>query len=146
MFYGASQVALVVKNLPANAGEARDASSIPGWGRSPKVGHGNPLHCSSLGNPMDRGAWWATASGVSKSWDDLTKQLSVIIFLYKCLRKQVTKHKKMYDKDVCNGVTLSKMCRVWLFFPSCILHVATGFDPRVQKWHVSLPGCISSPL
>ena len=43
-----------VKNLPADAG---DAGSIPGWGRSPGVGHGSPLQCSRLENPMDRGAW-----------------------------------------------------------------------------------------
>ena len=56
-----SQVVLVVKNLPANAGDTRDASSIPGSGRSPGGGHGNPLQDSCLENPMDRGAWWATA-------------------------------------------------------------------------------------
>ena len=53
---GASQVALVVKNLPANAGDVRD-SSIPGLGRSPGGGHGNPLQYCCLKNPMDRGAW-----------------------------------------------------------------------------------------
>ena len=49
----------VVKNPPANAGDAGDADSIPGSGRSPGVGNGNPLQYSCLGNPMDRGAWWA---------------------------------------------------------------------------------------
>ena len=52
----ASQVELVVKNLPANAGDIRDLGSIPGLGRSPGRGHGNPLQFSCLGNPMDRGA------------------------------------------------------------------------------------------
>ena len=56
----ASQVALVVKNLPANAGEVRDSSLIPGSGRPPGGGHGNPLWYSYLENPMDRGAWRAT--------------------------------------------------------------------------------------
>ena len=51
-----SQVALVVKNLPASAGDARDAGSIPGWGRSPGEGNGSPLQNSCLENPMDRGA------------------------------------------------------------------------------------------
>ena len=50
----------VVKNLPANAGDAGDVGSIPGSRRSPGVGNGNPLQYSCLGNPMDRGAWWAT--------------------------------------------------------------------------------------
>ena len=63
----ASQVALVVKNLPANVGDIRDTSSIPGSERSPGGGHGNPLQYSCLENPMDRGAWWATVCGVSKS-------------------------------------------------------------------------------
>ena len=62
----ASQVALVVKNLAGNAGDVRDKDLIPGLGRSPKGGHGNPLQCSCLGSPMDRGAWWATVHGVTK--------------------------------------------------------------------------------
>ena len=71
----ASQVALVVKNPPANAGDLRDASLIPGWGRSPGGRHGNPLQYFCLENPMDRGAWWATVHGVTKSQTGL-KQLS----------------------------------------------------------------------
>ena len=47
----------VVKKSPANAGDARDAGSTPGSGRSPGVGNGNPLQCSCLKNSMDRGAW-----------------------------------------------------------------------------------------
>ena len=54
---GASQVVLVVNNLPANAGDVRDKGSIPGSGRSPGRRHGNPLQYSCLENPMDRGAW-----------------------------------------------------------------------------------------
>ena len=57
----------VVKNPPANAGDARDVSWIPGSGRSPGGGNGNPLQYSCLGNPMDRGAWRATFHGVAKS-------------------------------------------------------------------------------
>jgi len=52
----------VVKNLPANAGDARDTSSIPGLGRSPGEGYGSPLHYSCLENPMDRGPWQAIQS------------------------------------------------------------------------------------
>ena len=63
----ASQVALVVKNPPANAHDVRDAHSIPGLGRSPRGGHDNPLQYSCLENPVDRGAWWATVHGVPKS-------------------------------------------------------------------------------
>ena len=67
-FYGTySQVALVVKNTPANAGDLRDSGSIPGLGRSPGAGHGNSLQYSCLENPMDRGAWWATIHWVTKT-------------------------------------------------------------------------------
>ena len=58
---------LIVKNLPANAGDTGDTASIPGLGRSPGEGHGNPLQYSYLENPMDRGAWQATVDGVEKS-------------------------------------------------------------------------------
>ena len=56
----------VVENTPANAGDARDAGLISGSGRSPRVGNGNPLQYSCLGNPIERGAWWAAVHGVAK--------------------------------------------------------------------------------
>ena len=62
-----TQVALVVKNLPANIEDLRDMGSILGWGRSPGGGHSNSLQCSCLENPMDRGVWWAIVHGVTKS-------------------------------------------------------------------------------
>ena len=64
---GASQVALVVKNPPANAGDVRDAGLILGLGRSPGRRHGYPLQYSCLENPMERGAWKATFHKVTKS-------------------------------------------------------------------------------
>ena len=60
-------MALGVKNLAASAGDVRDKGSIPGLGRSPGRGHGNPLQCSHPENPKDRGAWWATVHEVSKT-------------------------------------------------------------------------------
>ena len=62
-------MALVVKSLPANAGDIRDVGLIPGLGRSPGGGHGNPLQYSCLENPMDREAWQATVLGVTKESD-----------------------------------------------------------------------------
>ena len=62
----ASQMVLVVKNLPANAGQ-RDAGLIPGWGRRPGGGNGNPLQYSCLENPVDRGAWQAIVHGAASS-------------------------------------------------------------------------------
>ena len=63
----ASQVVPVVKDPPANSGDVRDVGSIPGSGRSPGGGHGNPPQYSCLGNPMDRGAWRAAVHGVAES-------------------------------------------------------------------------------
>ena len=60
-------MALVVKNPPANTGDVRDASSIPGSGRSPGEGNGNPLQYYCLENPMDKDAWQATVHRVAKS-------------------------------------------------------------------------------
>ena len=71
----ASQVALVVKDLPATAGDVRITGSIPGLGRSSGGGNGNLLKYSCLGNPMDREAWWSMVHRVAKSRTWL-KQLS----------------------------------------------------------------------
>ena len=61
----------VVKNPPANAGDARDVGLIPGSRRSLGVGNGNQLQYSCLENCMDRGAWWATVHWVRKTWTQL---------------------------------------------------------------------------
>ena len=63
----ASLVAQLVKNPPANAGDARDVGLIPRSRRSSGEGNGNPLQYSCLENPMGRGAWWATVCAVAKS-------------------------------------------------------------------------------
>ena len=57
----------MIKNLPANAGDIREAGSNPGLGRSPGGGHGKPLQCSCLKNPMERGAWQATVHRFTES-------------------------------------------------------------------------------
>ena len=62
----ASQVVLMVKNLPANAGDIRNVGFIPGSGRSPGGGNGNPLQYSCLENPMDRGAWQAAIHSIAE--------------------------------------------------------------------------------
>ena len=70
----APQVAVGVKNPPANAGDIRDTVSIPGWGRSPGVGNGNPLQYSCPGNPIDRRAWWVVNPWGRKE-SDTTKHM-----------------------------------------------------------------------
>ena len=62
----ASQMVLVVKNLPANAGDIRDTGSVPGLERSHGERNVYPLQYSCLENPMDRGAWWATVRRVAE--------------------------------------------------------------------------------
>ena len=62
----------MVKNPPANAGDARDMGLIPGLGRSAELGNGNPLWQSCLENPMDRGAWWATVHMAAENQTQLT--------------------------------------------------------------------------
>ena len=67
----ASQVALVIKNLPTSARDIRGAGSIPGSGRSPGVEHGSPLQCPCLEKPMDWRAWWPMVLRVGHDWSDL---------------------------------------------------------------------------
>ena len=72
-----------MKSLPTNIGDARDVSWIPGSGRSPGEGNGNPLQYSCLGNPKDRGAWRATVHGVIKSQIQLsTTQYTASVYIF----------------------------------------------------------------
>ena len=72
LYNWASQVVLVVKNLPAKAGDVRDKGLIPGSGRFPGEGNGNPFQYSCLENSVDGGAWWVIVHGVAKSWTQLS--------------------------------------------------------------------------
>ena len=76
----------VVKNLPANAGDTADIGLIPGMGRSPGGGNGNPLQYSCWKNPMDRGAWWVTVHGVVERLDCAAEHthihMHIPLFLY----------------------------------------------------------------
>ena len=74
---GAFQVAWVVKNMPANAGDTRDMGSIAESVRSPGAGHGNPLQCSCMENPKERGAWSATLHGVAES--EMTERVHTML-------------------------------------------------------------------
>ena len=80
----------MVKNTPANAGDIRDVGLIPGSGKSPGEGHGNPLQYSCLENPMDRGAWWAVVHGVAKSRTRLSD--FPFTFHFHALEKEMATH------------------------------------------------------
>ena len=86
MWIGTSQVALVVKNMLANAGDKRDVGLILGLGRSPGGGHGNPLQYSCLENLLDRGAWWAIVHG-GRTESDMTEATS-----HTCVHAHVDRH------------------------------------------------------
>ena len=110
---GASQVALVVKNPSANAGDVRDKSSIPGLGKSPGEGNGNPLQYSCVENPMDRGAWRATVHRVAKSRTRL-KRLSMQAHMIRLYLSALP-------------VTLARSDLTWM--------LATGSHPAPQLCH-----------
>ena len=99
-FDGTSQVVLVVKNPPANAGDVRDTGLIPGLGKSPGRRYGNLLQFFCLENLMDRGAWRATVHGVTKNWTQL-KWLNIHVRQVKSLwlegRKYHRKHRDTLD-------------------------------------------------
>ena len=80
----------MVKNPPADAGDTGDLGLIPGSGRSPEGGHGNPFQYSCLENPMDRGAWQATVHRVTNSWTQL-KWLSMHAYRYISLQPNIEK-------------------------------------------------------
>ena len=84
----------MVKNPPANVGDARDTGLIPGQGRYPKGGNVNPLQYSCLENPMDRGALWATVHEVTKSLTRLTKQFSTKLKMFQKIKGKREFHQR----------------------------------------------------
>ena len=108
------------KNLPANSGDARDASLITGSGRSPVGVNGNPFQYSYLENSMDRGAWRATVHGVAKSQpNSVTDLVPYSFFVFHCLRRHLSRCKhcrkmsqvscpNLFQKHFVNG----KHCKI----------------------------------
>ena len=94
----ASQVVLMAKNLPASAGDIRDASLIPGSRRSPGGRHDNELQCSCLENRMDSGAWWVPVHRVAKSQTQL---------------KQWHACRQIRLRTTYNYILLYPCCRLW---------------------------------
>ena len=83
----------MVKEFVCNAGDTGDVGSIPGSGRSPRGRNGNPLQCSCLKNPMDRGAWWDTVQSGTVS--DMTEQLNTHTHTHTHMRRVVPSYKQM---------------------------------------------------
>ena len=111
-------MAPVVKNLPANAKDVRDAGSIPGLGRSPGGGHGNPLQYSCLENAMDRGAWQATYHRITKRQTQLRTHAGYAMFL-KFLQSCLTLFDPLNCSPPGSSVYEISQARIleWLSFP-----------------------------
>ena len=134
---GTSQVVLVVKNPPANARGAGDTSLIPGLGKFPGGGHGNPLQYSCLEIPMDRGAWWATVCRVTKSRTRL-KRLGMSLNYYLCnWWAPCQGNNSFFEVFVCWNQHLGthRDCFCWLlFFPEYIYTHLTIFTEHWKSW------------
>ena len=112
------QNSLVVQTVKASAYNAGDPGSIPGSGRSPGEGNGNPLQYSCLENPMDGGAWLATVHGVAKSWTRLNDfTITITIGTLHSQRNQVIK------RNISTGQITSTMCQAH----------------RGRLWHLAQP-------
>jgi len=109
----ATQVVLVVKNLPANAGDAKDMGSIPGLGRSPGEGNGNPFQYSHLENPMDRATQWAPVHGIESDTTELTEQARLSVILVTFIYSRAS------SNDAYDVYPMSSL--------ECILHFHNGF-------------------
>ena len=120
------QGALVVKKLPANAGDIRDAGSIPGLGRTPGGGHGNPLQYCCLENPMERGAWWTIVHRVTESQTQLRQQL--------CIALWKVNHSTRYSKS--GPQSESEIIRKILY----VYFSLNGFQQILWKYSVSKTG------
>ena len=142
------QVALVVKNPPASIGDTRSTGLIPGSGRFPGEGNGNPLQYSCLENLLDRKAWWATVYGVANSWTQLSTSLqhiSRLINKYCCLTAfywfcyRLSHYIKKLDKQCisCLGQCLNKKINwhantditslhYWQYADKCRLYTITS--------------------
>ena len=124
------QAALVVKNLPANAGDTWVAGLILRSGRSPGQGHGNPLQYSCLENPTDRGAWWVTVHRVAKSWTRL-KQLGLHACTYFILHLFPENSEEALNLNKLQFVKFWKAC--FTFFAARLGSPQGGLESPCEK-------------
>ena len=146
----ASQVVLVVKNLPVSARDIRDVGSIPGSGKSQGGGHDNPLQYSCLENPMDRGAWQAMVHRVTKNQTPL-RQLSMHALRYNWQIKIAHipgKHKVMTYymyvlwNDYHNQINTSTTSHSYFSFLCCFVTATTNFKLQMSSSDSISPGSI----
>ena len=123
---------LVVKNPPAQAGDGRDMSLIPGFGRFPGEGHGNPLQYSCLENSMDRGAWQTIVHRIAKSWN--WNGLACSLHWYYCLPK----HKDHFSISKVVPFPVLPGLMLWLI-------VASGIKAKVLLAVHWVPGGLALP-
>ena len=132
----ASQAALVVNNTSANAGDVRDAGAIPGSGRSPGGGHGNPLQYSCRENPMDRGAWQATVHRVEKSQTQrkwLSKHTGKAWSWLDLRSKKKNKQKTTKDSLGQSETTQYGLCVNWFDQCSSNPFPLLDYEPKTMK-------------
>ena len=131
----------MVKNLPANAGDARDVGLIPGSRRSPGEGNGNPLQYSCLGNCMDRGAWWATVHRVAHSWTRLNNWAHTCIDIYMTL--MLSAFLSQFWCTLYFSSLQSKKHTAWLFHEGLwwvSVREGRGLSPRIPHTKHCSPG------
>ena len=144
-----SLVAQLVKKLPANARDARDIGLIPGWGRSPGAGNGNPLQYSCLGKFTDREAWQATVHGVTKSWMPLNP--NSLIFPHpicppplQCWSPHPVPSPRILPKSPISGswpshpLSCSSFIPLRLQLPPSLPHPSPGTGSHSQRWENAL--------
>ena len=120
----------VVKNPPANAGDSEDGDLIPGSGRSPERGNGNPLYYSCLENSMDGAAWQIAVRGVAKSWTQLNDWAHLLAHRYHSL--------KIIDRNVLLNQILFKQKRKKISFslPQChVIAYCTEIEKKIVFIH-----------
>ena len=118
------------KESTCNAGDTGGVGLIPGSGRSSGGGNGNPLQCSCLENPMDRGAWWATAHGVKKNWTWLS--MHVLLFPHKRDPRELSLCVKTQWEDNHLRTRKRALTSHWV-----CQHLALGLL-STQNWEVSI--------
>ena len=122
---------LVEKYLPANAGDIKDVSSIPGSERSLGGGNGNPLQYSCLENPMDRGAWQATVHRVTKSWTRLKQQHAIPNRVKETIKKK--SQVSIFEAYECKNLQ-QNVIRLNQQYINIIYHDKVQFIPVSQEW------------